>query len=221
MSIKIEEYSTMRRIRSWPHGLLDDLFGFPDALLVLPRDFEGSLTYAISTLEPIKRELILARYKERLTFADIASKHSFGGERARQIIARGMRELRHPSRLRFIKYGVAAVMNMEKEMAAKRARERATDEAIRNYLLEKANEAENGVVDNKVILRDVLLEHIHLSTRTVNCLYRAGFKTIGDVLASTGDHLKMVRGFGAMSQAEVVTKLEQMGFNALHLNRPK
>lgn len=219
--MNITEYSTFRNIRQWPLGLLDDLFGYPDALPVLPPDFEGSLAYTLSLLEPIKRELILERYKERMTYIDIVSRRTFGSERARQIVARGMRELRHPSRLRFIKYGVAAVMIKEKETAAAKARERATEEAVRNYLFETAKEAEKGIIKDKAVLYKVRLENVNLSTRTYNCLRRACCETIGDVMAMTGDQLMRIRGLGLGSQNEIVTKLELMGFDTLHLRRPK
>lgn len=69
--MNIQEYSTFRNIREFPLGLLDDLFGDPDAVPELPPDFKGSLAYVMSTLDYRTTECILMRYQNHMTFADV------------------------------------------------------------------------------------------------------------------------------------------------------
>lgn len=210
---------TARSIREWPRGFLDHLLGDPNAMTELPSDFDGSLAYSISTLDKRTGQMILERYRERMTLCEIAERHHVTTERARQIIAKGMRMLRHPYRLRFIQYGVSAVLIHEKGEAARKARARAETEAVRNYLLEQANDPEGSIRDAKKDLYSVSVRDIGLSNRACHCLCRSGCETIEDVLGKSADELMRTRNIGVKTHNEIVNKLESMGFNVQHLRR--
>lgn len=210
---------TNKSIREWPRGFLDSLFGDPNAMPVLPEDFDGSLAYALSTLDERTRQMIEDRFKHRLILDDIASKHHVTRERVRQIIAKGMRKLRHPYRLRFIEYGVAAVLIYEKGQAASRARERAETEIVKKYLLEQAADPAGCAKKARKNLYEMHVGEIGLSTRACHCLMRANCEIIADVLGMSSDELRRVRCLGTKTHDEIVNKLESMGFNVQHLRR--
>ena len=210
---------TNKSIREWPRGFLDSLFGDPNAMPVLPEDFDGSLAYALSTLDERTRQMIEDRFKHRLILDDIASKHHVTRERVRQIIAKGMRKLRHPYRRRFIEYGVAAVLIYEKGMAASKARERAETEVVKKCLLEQADDPAAYAKKARENLYETSIDVIGLSTRASNCLLRARCETIGAVLRMSSDELRRVRNLGVKTHDEIVDKLESMGFTVEHLRR--
>lgn len=213
------DYVISKNIREWPRGFLDSLFGDPNAMAVLPSDFDGSLAYALGTLDQRTREMIYDRYRDRMILDDIASKHHVTRERVRQILAKGMRLLRHPYRLRFIQYGVAAVLIYEKGEAANRARMRAGADAIRQYKIEQAINEKAAQKEGKAALYDTFIGELDLSVRAHNCLLRAGCESIGDILALDAAKLMQIRCLGVKTHNEIVDKLESMGFDVLHLRR--
>ena len=58
-------------------------------------------------------------------------------------------------------------------------------------------------------LRQTELEALELSVRSSNCLHRAGFTTIGEVVESINgyDDLKIIRNCGSKSVDEIMEKL--------------
>lgn len=215
--MNIQERSTFRNIREFPLGLLDDLFGDPNAVPELPPDFDGSLAYVMSTLDYRTTECILMRYQNHMTFADIALNFGVTRSRVQQIVARGMRKLRHPSRLRFIKYGVAEVLRRETARAAGVARQRAEENAVKNYILSQARESAEGCKGDKVMYYGMKLSDIDFSVRAYNCLRRAGCYTVGDVLNMTAIGFVRIRNCGVKTREEILTKIERMGFDCSHL----
>ncbi|MFH0963270.1 MAG: DNA-directed RNA polymerase subunit alpha [Planctomycetota bacterium] len=55
------------------------------------------------------------------------------------------------------------------------------------------------------------IEELDLSVRASNCLESAGIRTIGELVAKTGEELLEIRNFGKTSLTEVETKLAAMG----------
>ncbi len=58
---------------------------------------------------------------------------------------------------------------------------------------------------------DKSIEVLDLSTRSGNCLKRAGFNTIGDLVNRTEEEISKIRNMGKKSVQEVKSKLEAMG----------
>lgn len=52
-----------------------------------------------------------------------------------------------------------------------------------------------------------------LSTRSFNCLRRAGITTIEDLTSHTADEIKRIRNMGTRSFEEIQSKLEKMGLS--------
>ena len=215
----MQKQVTNKSIREWPRGFLDHLFGDPKAMPELPVDFDGSLAYALSTLDERTRQMIEDRFKHRLILDDIASKHHVTRERVRQIIAKGMRRLRHPYRRRFIEYGVSAVLIHEKSKAAQKARERAEIEVTRKCLLEQADDPAAYTKKAMENLFEISVDALGLSVRASNCLHRARRETVGAVLSMSSDELSKVRNLGVKTHDEIVAKLKSMGFTVEHLRR--
>lgn len=60
---------------------------------------------------------------------------------------------------------------------------------------------------------DITIEELDLSTRSYNCLARAGLRTVTDILRCSAKNFYAIRDFGTRSQREVIEKMEELGFN--------
>ena len=57
------------------------------------------------------------------------------------------------------------------------------------------------------------IEELDLSLRSFNCLKRAGFDTVGDIVSTTESELKEIKNFGKKSLTEVMAKLDELGLS--------
>ena len=93
----------------YPENLLTDLglelvFGKPE-YAPLNDDQVAGLAHALTTILPREQEMIRLRYEEKKTLQEIGNQYQLSRERVRQIIAKGVRKLRHPSRTVYIRDG--------------------------------------------------------------------------------------------------------------------
>lgn len=72
---------------------------------------------------------------------------------------------------------------------------------------EDFNEEENNSELNKTI------EELDLSLRSFNCLKRAGFDTVGDIIVKSEAELRSIKNFGRKSLEEVKDKVHEMGLS--------
>ena len=56
------------------------------------------------------------------------------------------------------------------------------------------------------------VEELDLSLRSFNCLKRAGFNTVADILEVPESELKTIKNFGKKSLTEVIDKIHELGF---------
>ena len=59
---------------------------------------------------------------------------------------------------------------------------------------------------------NTLVDKLELSSRTVNCLKRAGIYKVGEVLERNKSYLLGIRNFGERSWKELISQLEIKGF---------
>ena len=57
------------------------------------------------------------------------------------------------------------------------------------------------------------IEELDLSLRSFNCLKRAGFNTVADIIAVPELELKTIKNFGKKSLTEVIDKIHELGFS--------
>ena len=60
---------------------------------------------------------------------------------------------------------------------------------------------------------DRTIEELDLSLRSFNCLKRAGFNTVADIIAVPESELKTIKNFGKKSLTEVIDKIHELGFS--------
>lgn len=83
-------------------------------------------------------------------------------------------------------------------------------------LCEEAYERDVMVVksdDGKEKILEMTIEELDLSVRSFNCLKRAQYNTVGDLITKTEEEMMKVRNLGRKSLDEVVAKLNSLGFD--------
>lgn len=95
---------------SYPENLITDIglatvFG-KDEYTPLNDDQMAGLDHVLGTIRDRERDMIRLRYEEKKTLQAIGEQYSLSRERVRQIIAKGLRKLRHKTRTIYIREGL-------------------------------------------------------------------------------------------------------------------
>ena len=77
----------------------------------------------------------------------------------------------------------------------------------------KEEQAEEVVEDNTDQQLEKTIEEMDLSLRSFNCLKRAGFDTVSDIVEKSEAELKTIKNFGKKSLQEVKDKVHEMGLS--------
>ncbi|WP_262121540.1 DNA-directed RNA polymerase subunit alpha [Anaerococcus sp. Marseille-Q5996] len=77
----------------------------------------------------------------------------------------------------------------------------------------KKEQAEEVVEDNTDQQLEKTIEEMDLSLRSFNCLKRAGFDTVSDIVEKSEAELKTIKNFGKKSLEEVKDKVHEMGLS--------
>ena len=182
----------------WPENLMTEIgLGkvFPETgkYTALTEDQMAGLTYAIGKLKEKEQTVIRLRYEQHRTLKAAGEPLGVSGNRVRQIAALAMRKLTHSSRLCYFRDGYQGTLDKQER------------------LREETRQALNSG-DRKRILEAIHIFDAHLSVRATNCLVRAGYKSLGDVVKAIEEDpvsITQVRNLGRQCLREVVEKLEE------------
>ena len=78
---------------------------------------------------------------------------------------------------------------------------------------DRVEEEQEVVEDNTDQLLEKTIEELDLSLRSFNCLKRAGYDTVGDIINQSEAELKAIKNFGKKSLEEVKDKVHDMGLS--------
>ena len=104
----------------WPYNLLDDIFHEAFDHILSEDEIDG-LKDAIGTISEREQEVLLLYYRDGKSLREIGNIYHLTVERIRQILQKGLRKLRHPSRLNCIRYG-RKTLEKKKELDEREAR---------------------------------------------------------------------------------------------------
>lgn len=226
----------------WPYNLLDDLVGakiyghreheedFWDE--IISDDQMNGLNEALASLTLREQDAIKLYYQDGLNLEESGKHFGVTKERVRQIIAKAVRKLRHPSRLKLIQYGAKGVkqeseckarkIDVERQMAELEELEReiysrrvladiaekecGSREKRLNEHGWKPYAAADGTIANA---SNIMVEDMELSVRSYNCLKRAGVNNLADLMErmESGGLLR-VRNLGHKSIMELCEKVK-------------
>ena len=170
------------------------------------------ISAALATLTEREQSVIACRFQRKLTLEQCGKEYGITRERIRQIEAKAIRKLRHPSRLNMMR---AVPLT---ELQAKHTEYfKLQDEyewLKKAFELLTAQKAEPGVIIPMAKIAERLeapIEELDLSVRSYNCLRRVGKDKLRDIVEMTEGELMKVRNLGRKSYAEVVAKLKEYG----------
>ena len=197
--------------KEYPKNLLSQVFvnGLPTDL---PDDITLVLEYIIQkTLTEREGRVLDMRYKRYMTMAAIGEEYGLRAERIRQIEAKAVRKLRHPSRSRYILMGMEGYINY--------LRDTAVDERLREYKkeiisLEKkiAELTDTEYEEEKNELENAPLAELDLSVRTFNILYRAGYSTVKELVDANAEKIVSLPNLGLKNVSDLMDVLSEKGF---------
>ena len=188
-----------------------DATKYPD----LPQDAEETLDYVLETLTPREADVFKLNYKYEWVYRDIGEKHGVTSERVRQIHARALRKLRHPSRSNILLIGretyLTEIVAANEETKSKYNKRIASlerliqqQEAEIASRLGEVAELEKQADPAHDILKTSVSE-LDLSVRSRNGLIRAGIHTVKEILDY--GYLLRIRSLGVQSVNEIEDKV--------------
>lgn len=197
--------------KEYPKNLLSQVF-VNRLLTDLPDDVALVLEYIIQkTLTEREGRVLDMRYKRYMTMAAIGEEYGLRAERIRQIEAKAVRKLRHPSRSRYILMGMEGYINY--------LRDTEVDERLREYkkeivTLEKkiAELTDTEYEEEKNELENAPLAELDLSVRTFNILYRAGYSTVKELLDADAEKIVSLPNLGLKNFSDLIDVLSEKGF---------
>jgi len=163
---------------------------------------------AVKNLTEREQNALQCRYLFGYTLKEIAEKMNLTSrESARQIISRALIKLRNMPSSNDMK-----ISNIIRE---------------RDFYKAANEKAQRDLAEMKIVLKNikqdlsagreatniVSVEDLEFSMRTFNCLKRAGYKTVSDILnIENAQEVHKIRNFGAHSFEELMSKMEKHGF---------
>jgi len=207
---------------TWPFNLVESIFQKEENECI-EFDYEG-LEEAISTLTDREKEAVDLRYRKEKTLTEVANDLQISPERVRQVLAKACRKLRHPARLRLIRYGNLGLERMKElneREAAIAEKEKELEEREKRLSEEEKEAGINDSGETAMVGKQMAqsIMEMELSVRAYNCLVRFGCKTVGDVrkVAESGKLLK-IRNMGVHSAQEVLYVLkDKYGVDCMQL----
>lgn len=196
----------------YPENLIYDIFGIGASDEEAAKDLLGldniyGLEVALTTLTDQEVIMLLLRYKHLFTLEEVGKRYQVTRERARQIIEKAVRKLRHPSRSKYIRKGLNGYIEERVKALLDEEYTRGYNDGIKASSTDPVTSSEK-----KAVCR---LEDMRLSIRSYNCLKRAGVTTVDDIIAFNDmGEIMRIRNLGRKSALEIAQKLQEMGIAA-------
>lgn len=212
----------------YPKNLLSELNIPTDNL---PGDFNGTLEYVLYTkLSPREYVVIHRRFQDKKTLSEIGEECGVQKERIRQNEAHAIRKLQQQKTRNVLTVGIREYCRKLQGGSYSTAFQAGDQNGYkRGYMdcwkrrnritMRKSTGVEHTEteVSAETEVLNAGIETLDLSTRSFNCLKRAGRNTIRDVLDMTADDFLQCRNLGKKSMAEIFQRLELMGYDTMPL----
>lgn len=210
--------------RVYPFNLIYAVFLPDDPELYWRLNIPAFLN-GLATLTDREQKVLCLRFERGLTYEQAGKHFGVTRERIRQVEAKALRKMRHPSRsnkFTMIDGGEVQRIQMENEYL------RAENEALRTHIafavhtlrdrripVEMYRPRKNPEPERKPELtvpdHDLSIDELNLSVRSWNCCRRAGYSKVGDFVGKTTADLMMTRNLGRKSMEELIAKLAEHG----------
>lgn len=170
------------------------------------------ISAAVATLTEREQSVLMLRFQQKKTLEQCGKEFGVTRERIRQIEAKALRKLRHPSRVNMMK--AVPLTELQAQHSEYNKLEKEYEWLKKAFESFTAQKAEPGVIIPMVKRAESLdtpIENLDLSVRSFNCLKRAGKNTLRAVADMSAYDVKQVRNLGRKSVLEVRDKLMEYG----------
>jgi len=182
----------------------------------MPVDFPGSLEYILLSTMTERETLVLkCRYQNKETYGEIGKRIGVQQERVRQILGKAFRKLRHPKRLKYLKYGISKQVENFGELCREEAFKEGYQEGIKNARceMEEIEPILNPYGAQEVVpissVEEIPIEDLDLSVRAYNCMRMKNIRTVGQLMNWSKAQLRTVRNLGRLTLLELEEKLQK------------
>lgn len=154
------------------------------------------LNKVLDTLTDKEKDIIEKYYRDKLSLASIGKVYSNHPERIRQIRDRAIKKLQHPGRICYL-YLYDYINNLESE-------NKRLKQIISSIELQK--DRQQIKIEECLVPINTLIGELNFSVRLYNCLYRANYRTVKDLintLMNTKDDFYKIRNLGKKGLLEL------------------
>lgn len=177
-------------------------------------DILNGINFAYATLNDEQQVILFLRFQRHKSLSDIGSLLSLSGTQIENIIEKAIHTLVSNKAINYIERGLQGYVNYQIESKASLIAKISTSvEYTKGYNdgLSASHHIESVAQSPEYRLTDPI-EKLGFSTRTYNCLTRAGIHTIYELALKTDDELCKVRNLGKKGVEEVYQKLGEQFF---------
>lgn len=210
---------TSELVQIYPYNLFLNILNYngrdnDSGLDVLYHLYPPALIKAVGELDDRENEVIQMRYLEKMTLEQIGRQYGVTRERIRQVEAKAIRKLRHPSLFMTYKYDFIPERAMKAfEISCSNAisiLENFQENAIK-FQCEISEDDDIPDVPNNIDDLSVPIDELGLSFRARNLLLRANVRTIRDLTSMTAKDITSLRNAGMATLNEIRMKLHEKG----------
>ena len=193
----------------YPLNLAKSIFGSEEEARKV---YMPGIAAAMATLTEREQGVLACRFQRKLTLEQTGKEYGITRERIRQIEAKALRKLRHPTRANLMKaVPLPELQAKHTEYCNLKDEYEWLKKAFESLTVQKA---EPGVIipmAEHASRLEMPIEELDLSVRSFNCLKRRGVNTLRDIVGMTEYELAQVRNLGRKSYEEVIEKLKEYG----------
>ena len=203
--------------RPWPEVMFYAVFGEhgPESTTKPPKDFDLSLEFLMrNKLSEEDVMFLRERYEKGLSERAIAEQHNLTIGIARGKINKAIKRLRHPSRSKYLRYGLVEATKREVERGRVPAYEEGYQDGYQDckdeFLMRDQNRKERIEKIRCTLPEDI--GNLGLSNHAYGMLRRAGISRTETLLMLTKYQIMEIRGIGRKAADEIFAHAETLGF---------
>lgn len=171
-------------------------------------DLRAGLKHAISLIGAKEKEVIKLRYMEGKSYEEIQETLQCVEKQVLSLEKRAIDRLREPSVYNYIKYGISGYVQKILIEEYKRGFESGY---VKGY-----EDAETDIrkgfsrTQRDISIMSLPLEVLQLDTRSYNCLFYNGCRTVGDCIRMDEHQIKRIRNLGKKSADAIARALRRL-----------
>lgn len=171
-------------------------------------DLRAGLKHAVSLIGVKESEVIKLRYMEGKSYEEIQETLQCVEELVLLLEKRAIDRLREPSVYNYIKYGISGYVQKILIEEYKKGFERGY---VKGYE-DAESDARNGFTrtERDISIMSLPLEVLQLDTRSYNCLFYNGCRTVGDCIRMDEYYIRRIRNLGKKSADAIARALRRM-----------